>query len=280
MRNDPARRFAFGLTIENTETRVWFASRSGVMVTEPFNFMKVRSFFAGCVSSSPVKQDRKTFIRVISSLTFATPQQHGYDLTVKHTKAPDGSTQHEIMVGAKTFVTEGLPLANYGADALTGRGTRVFRAYDIHNPTKRYALKDVWIDADRDTEGSVLERLLEGASVEEKKHFLTVAYHGYVQVRKHDGQTLVDDHTHLVMMREQELPLETRSLASIGLPNANSSHDFPSIPTSIPPLPRQPPRKHYRIVFEEIGTALHDLDNLTDVFDALCQVVAGMICRH
>lgn len=43
MRNDPARRFTLGLTIEDTQTRVWFTSRSGVMVSEPFDFFTVRS---------------------------------------------------------------------------------------------------------------------------------------------------------------------------------------------------------------------------------------------
>ena len=34
MREDPRRRFTFGITMEDTETRFWFASRSTVLVTE------------------------------------------------------------------------------------------------------------------------------------------------------------------------------------------------------------------------------------------------------
>lgn len=42
MENDPRRRFTFGVTIENTSTRLWYFSRSHIMVTEPFNFNAVR----------------------------------------------------------------------------------------------------------------------------------------------------------------------------------------------------------------------------------------------
>ena len=43
MRNDPSRRFAFGITIENTEMRVWFCCRSVVLVSEVFDVLKVSS---------------------------------------------------------------------------------------------------------------------------------------------------------------------------------------------------------------------------------------------
>jgi hypothetical protein len=42
MREDPRRRFVFGLTIENTTVRLWFCSRSDALVSLPFNFVKVR----------------------------------------------------------------------------------------------------------------------------------------------------------------------------------------------------------------------------------------------
>lgn len=42
LRNDPCRQFTFGFTIENTSARMWYFSRSHLMVSEPFNFIKVR----------------------------------------------------------------------------------------------------------------------------------------------------------------------------------------------------------------------------------------------
>ena len=41
MRIDHRRRFAFGTTIENTDTRIWFCCREIVFVTHHFDFMKV-----------------------------------------------------------------------------------------------------------------------------------------------------------------------------------------------------------------------------------------------
>ena len=42
MNVDRRRRFAFGITIENTDTRIWFYCRQIVFVTHRFDFMKVK----------------------------------------------------------------------------------------------------------------------------------------------------------------------------------------------------------------------------------------------
>ena len=41
MREDPTRRFVVGYTIENTNMRLWFGSRTDALVTEPFDFTRV-----------------------------------------------------------------------------------------------------------------------------------------------------------------------------------------------------------------------------------------------
>ena len=41
MRCDPTRRFAAGITVENTTVRLWVTSRMGLRVSEPFDFIKV-----------------------------------------------------------------------------------------------------------------------------------------------------------------------------------------------------------------------------------------------
>jgi hypothetical protein len=45
MRDDVRRRASFGMTINNVMTRVWFCCRAMVIVSKPFNFIKVREFF-------------------------------------------------------------------------------------------------------------------------------------------------------------------------------------------------------------------------------------------
>ena len=45
MNIDRRRRFAFGVTIENTDTRIWFCCRQIVFVTHCFDFMKVNKIW-------------------------------------------------------------------------------------------------------------------------------------------------------------------------------------------------------------------------------------------
>ena len=53
MREDPSRRFVVGFTIENTDMRLWFGSRTDALVTDPFDFTRVSdapcsSLVVGC----------------------------------------------------------------------------------------------------------------------------------------------------------------------------------------------------------------------------------------
>lgn len=41
LREDPQRRHTFAFTIENRTLRMWFASRSEIVVSEPVDFFKV-----------------------------------------------------------------------------------------------------------------------------------------------------------------------------------------------------------------------------------------------
>lgn len=45
MTYDPCRRFTFGLTIENTDVRLWFCSRSMLAVSGKFDLNDVRITF-------------------------------------------------------------------------------------------------------------------------------------------------------------------------------------------------------------------------------------------
>ena len=53
MREDPTRRFVVGYTIENTNMRLWFGSRTDALVTEPFNFTRVSVLEILCALSLP-----------------------------------------------------------------------------------------------------------------------------------------------------------------------------------------------------------------------------------
>jgi hypothetical protein len=49
MREDLRRRFSFGITMEDTQLRLWLSSRAFLAVTEPINFFEVRKHITLCV---------------------------------------------------------------------------------------------------------------------------------------------------------------------------------------------------------------------------------------
>ena len=77
---------------------------------------------------------------------------------------------------------------------LRGRATRVYEAYDVENPDSKVMIKDSWVDVDCPKETDILSEILEDASEDEKKMFLTVLVHGVVTI---DGR---EDHTQDLLM--------------------------------------------------------------------------------
>ncbi|QRV81540.1 kinase domain protein [Ceratobasidium sp. AG-Ba] len=63
MRNDPRRRFVFGLTIEATTARLWFNDRAGVVASTPFDIHK----------------NWRSFVRITLGIIRADKVQLGYD---------------------------------------------------------------------------------------------------------------------------------------------------------------------------------------------------------
>jgi len=106
----------------------------------------------------------------------------------------------------ETFITVRM-VADFGADAMCGRGTRVWIVVKKNDPSgPEHVLKDCWIDSDRAHEGSVLQEIsnisLMPAALESKadfdqyrRHFLEVMIHGGVVTRcSFDGAAgLLDD---------------------------------------------------------------------------------------
>ena len=45
LREEPRRRFTYAFTIENTTMRLWYASRSDILVSTAFDIMKVNASF-------------------------------------------------------------------------------------------------------------------------------------------------------------------------------------------------------------------------------------------
>ncbi|KAL5512617.1 hypothetical protein ACEPAG_3270 [Sanghuangporus baumii] len=64
---DPCKRFTFGITIENTNMRLWFCSRAIMVVSEAFNFIT----------------QHEILVHVFLSLAFASKPELGWDPTIR-----------------------------------------------------------------------------------------------------------------------------------------------------------------------------------------------------
>ncbi|KAK7042410.1 hypothetical protein R3P38DRAFT_2767972 [Favolaschia claudopus] len=201
--------------------------------------------------SSPFNslKDIPTLSRVVLSLAFATPEQLGYDTTMSHVADNLGNAQLRLTVGPTVYVTTQL-LSDHEKNITCERATRVWQAYREDDPERiPVAVKDVWVSADAVQEGDQLLELHEKLRTlshislphPPEHYFLTVIEHGFVPTL--DG---VDDDT-LTM---------TRSV----LPEGGSEKR----------------RKHYRIVFKEVGIPIHNLQSVADVMSSLADATRAL----
>ncbi|KAF9515424.1 hypothetical protein BS47DRAFT_1293887, partial [Hydnum rufescens UP504] len=140
----------YGMTIENTTTRVWFCCQSSVIVSMPFNFI-----------SEP-----EALVELFAAFAFANRRSLSFDPTVMH--PPGDLTQFIIMVHPhdskkpRRFHTRQIILL-FGAEPLQGPGTHVFEAIEVDEGGKEKGnsvfLRDIWIDHDHLREGAILTQL-------------------------------------------------------------------------------------------------------------------------
>ncbi|KAJ7135388.1 hypothetical protein C8R43DRAFT_1132605 [Mycena crocata] len=238
LRDDPCRRFTYGVTLEDGNLRIWFFSRSDELVSSSFSISEV-----------------STLIQLFLALAFATPEQLGYDTTMSHFIDEAGNPQLKLAVGETVYFTKRL-LSDHRSDTTCGRTTRVWEAYREDDPNRTsVAIKDLWTSVDTLQEGVQLSELHErlrsladpGTPHPPQHYFLTVLCHGYVPT-----SCGLDDHTLDVMSRGSTPPT--------GLPNH--------------------PRKHYRIVFKEVGISLYKLQTLSEVMRALADATRALRLLH
>jgi hypothetical protein len=243
-----------------------------------------------------LRQEPEKLIELVLSFAQASEEQLGYDKTLRLVRYEDGTAQYEIDVGKRTFLTLGI-LSDIAANRLCGRATRVFKVSEKSDPTRMLALKDQWIDDDREGEVAILhnlraqiEKAHENGLFEDMnlpknplEYFLTVYTHARVKV---GGK---DDNTKETIMRGRSLSKDcpsmslvidktivgpaavTESAGHIPYPNASIAHALPERGRHLTP------RRHERTVFNELGEALHDLDSLSDLFRGLADATLGKL---
>ncbi|KAI0085289.1 hypothetical protein BDY19DRAFT_996840 [Irpex rosettiformis] len=283
MRETVYRRFVFGYTIEDTDMRLWFCSRSELIVSETFNFI----------------MDHEALVYFFLSIMFSPITKLGYDPTILPAERTrdQRTTKYSIKVTGQgreaTYVTHQV-LANISAEVMQGKATRVWRGKGVDEkgrPTgHNMVIKDCWIDTDRKREGDILAEILEAAKTSTnpnhlqniKDHFLTVVHHGDVLV---DG---VKDTT-LSLRRGTEFPEPRRFL---DLVRSSAAKEVDKPPAGLVTLGedaavwlrgfRSDDKSHYRIVFDSEENC-DPIDTLTSgraIWNAFIGAFIGVCTLH
>lgn len=206
------------------------------------------------------------------------------------TRVADGKydiSVHDPVRGKIVYRTERC-LHYFQAEAPRGRCTRVWKAREKKSDGTEgsvVALKDTWIDHDRDREGDIIEAVIKDAPDAAKESLktalLTVLRHGDVL-----GPNQEEDSTRIV--RDYELyalhggTTYDRNGHARGYARRTQNGSYVDMPsTKHDAIPTFFDRKtHYRIVFKEVGTPLHQMDNLRKVFKALHRVSQGKFVSY
>ncbi|KAF4583310.1 hypothetical protein EYR38_002059 [Pleurotus pulmonarius] len=249
------------------------------------------------------------YVQILVGLAFAhvfdreTPavarvplRAHGYDPTVQRL---DDSGNYSIRVGEKTYITCGV-LSDSRAERLCGRCTRVWKVYEEGDRNTFYALKDVWVDRRKQTEGEIWRQLKKNV-VEEafSKYFLTllnctpdaeaVTTCDFWARGSHSAEENVRYfEEHVVDHMDLQQPLPTLSPTSSRRTHEHSSRsgivggpdDYTAYQLNLRRYRDHPvhtPRRHDRTVWKEVCTPY---ENLTDLSTMIVSLQHTIIALH
>ncbi|KAJ7094076.1 hypothetical protein B0H15DRAFT_882400 [Mycena belliarum] len=199
--------------------------------------------------------DARPILQVFTALAFATAEELGYDSSMSCFLDTASVVQYKLSVDGENYITTKM-LSDNRADVSCGHVTRVWKAFRADDPARvPVVLKDAWNLVDAVPEGQQLLDLhaqlralpSPGTPRPPCDYFLTVLAHGFVKTS--DG---TDDST-------------ADLVQGCKLPTA---------------LSRCRSRKHYRIVFKEVGVALESLKTLPDVMRTLSDATHALRLLH
>ncbi|KAF8840149.1 hypothetical protein BDN67DRAFT_968957 [Paxillus ammoniavirescens] len=279
MCNDSRPRSTFGVTIEDTEVRLWFACRSGTVVSKAFDFVT----------------DPEELIHLVCALALADDEDLVWDPTIQRVLV-NGDTRYDITSqeqGDSPVVYRPV-ISDFGADAMTGRGTQAFKAYPKYvkggsapGSVEHVVIKDARRDSDRDREIQNLQNLLNDVGQERakeaKQSFLTVLRAEDVSIKRRTDDTLLMLHGRTTwgncscydVWPDRE-PSRRSHVSSVGhTPACFTRQGIPAAASA-----KIQHKKYFRIVFKEVCQPIFKLKNLSDVFEILLHAVAGLEYMH
>ncbi|KIP04125.1 hypothetical protein PHLGIDRAFT_494333 [Phlebiopsis gigantea 11061_1 CR5-6] len=288
MQEDAERRFVFAFSIEDTKMRVWFASRSEVLVSFPFDFIT----------------DYRRTITFFLRLMYASEVQLGWDSTMKRLSPRHelGNVQYDILCDGVWYRTVRL-ISDVGAGALRGRGTRVWEVNEtttddhgdvIVDPTPR-VLKDSWVDASREREAVIMQKIREDASKCQDPLVLGLNFDKYFMKIKASWDVTIAgavDDTHALIRCGRYFEGMAREPLMICSPTkkrrAKYDSNGPLGPTGAIKLPdtyvervlEYDAKIHHRVVFTEVGVTVTEIGTLSGALRALADATRALFILH
>lgn len=317
MREDATRRFTFAFTIENRTMRLWFASRSEILVSESFDFMDVRIDILTTHPGTHVVQEPKRLVEFFLSFTFASKEELGwdptmkcrwngvvgspfqYDITVRHM-----DTKQDVVYRTQELVSD------VGANHIRGRGTRVWRVKKVsknHRVGKTdFILKDAWVDSGRTREGKVLAKIRGSTKDPEviaklDEILLHMSMHGDVYIGDTMDQTVSGPYRDAII-RDNKVKFSLNHVSPNQTATGSSGEELKDnkkgkavvirIDEPVgdyrdpPPVEKPedaieplyyPSKVHYRIVFKEVCVPLHSINSLRSYVYLLYKATRGKL---
>ncbi|EKM53991.1 uncharacterized protein PHACADRAFT_196429 [Phanerochaete carnosa HHB-10118-sp] len=280
MREDPTRRFAIGFTIENTNMRLWFASRSDVLVSLPVNFI------------TGIRRVSEFFLRIF----YAEDYQLGFDESMKRLDTLDasGRVQYDIRVNETMYRTQRL-VSSIGVETIRGRGTRVWEVKELDGHGKEkpgsVIVKDSWGDKKRRREEDINKDIRDTETIDEQHSqvlngcLLTCLNSWDVTVdtstgRKIDSTREVmfcgNDPTYLDTVKVKKDLDASKRVA----PKLPAQGTLSQLSTIEPSRFVYGEKIYHRVVFAEVGTTIIEAQTLSQVFKFLSNIAIALYGLH
>ncbi|KIM22538.1 hypothetical protein M408DRAFT_28665 [Serendipita vermifera MAFF 305830] len=272
-RSDPCCRFVCGLTIEDNTAQFWHFSRATVMVSKPFDILKdanklIHIFVGSARAKSSAELGFDPTITCITKDPKALERYYAIQVSDNKNKE-ENLLDKKSLPRVHTFITHHT-ISNYRAVGIRSRGTWVWEAIEENQQDTIVVIKDVWIDADREVEGAILEHpLCHGCVLNDGDRDLTQP------LLPSTGTTSFIYSNVAAPSRDPTTGSKHTSEKSVGSP--------PNVPTQKPAVisRRGSCRKHYRIVFKgKAGRALHEVDSPRDYFTGLLGGIKALHALH
>ncbi|KAF5363864.1 hypothetical protein D9756_001087 [Leucocoprinus leucothites] len=291
------------ITIEDGKMAVWYFSRSHSVKSDDFDFTKDRRTFLRVFMSFLFAREREMgFDPAVRRVPHGDESRYIY--TIRPTLDPP---RHFRTIK---------PIFNPRLACITGRKTRVWEAEEVHessdtaevlnNGGKKFALKDVWLDEgsrpEKEIQDLIIERLKDIAGARRdwpegylgecitaaltdfpsNLPFMKIECDGWGEKcgGRHDKaepNSAILQPPPIVPTYQQSAKLIIPGSSQISsAPTTSSGHSSPA-PVQMCSPRRYLAKRQYRLVYQDVGFALHDSKDLKVSFNAIRDILVGAL---